>query len=267
MGEPSRICYGVVHLAPLPGTPFHEPGSFRAIQAQAVESALALEAGGAHGCLLQTADRVYSVRDECDPARLAAVSVITEAVRAATGVQFHVGVQIMRNATKASLAAAKVCGGSFVRVGALVGETLSWQGTVRPDPADVMAYRRSIDAFDVRLVADVASMHFSWPHGDKAPGEVARAAMNSGADAVCLGDPDESRTLTMIEEVRRAAPRAPIFLAGYTDHGNAARLVGAADGVFVGGCITDGGFNGRISVEKVRSYMEILAALPPLGER
>ncbi|NBE83264.1 BtpA/SgcQ family protein [Micromonospora rubida] len=260
---PTRTCYGVVHLAPLPGTPFYEPDSLRHTLARAVESARALDRGGAHGCLVQTADRVYGVEDDCDPARLAAVTVITEAVRAATDPAFQVGVQIMRNATRASLATAKVCGGSFVRVGAIVGETLSWQGTVRPDPATVMAYRRAIDAWDVKVIADVASMHFSWPNGDRQPGEVARSAMNAGADAVCLGDPDESRTLELISQVRRAAPAAPIYLAGYTDHDNAARLVGAADGVFVGSCVTVGGWAGDVSEQKVRSYMEILNSLPP----
>lgn len=259
----TRTCYGVVHLAPLPGTPFHEAGSFRRTLARAVESARALERGGAHGCLLQTADRVYGVEDDCDPARLTAVALITEAVRAATDPGFEIGVQIMRNATRASLAAAKVCGGAFVRVGAIVGETLSWQGRVKPDPAAVMAYRHAIDAWDVRVIADVASMHFSWPGGDKQPGEIARMAMNVGADAVCLGDPDEARTLELIAQVRRAAPAAPVYLAGHTDHGNAARLVGAADGVFVAGCVTDGGWDGDVSEEKVRSYMDILASLPP----
>lgn len=261
--RPVRVCYGVVHLAPLPGTPFYEPNSMRRTLSRAVESARALQRGGAHGCLLQTADRVYSVRDDCDPARLAAVSVITEAVTAATGPGFQVGVQIMRNATRASLAVAKTCGAAFVRVGAIVGETLSWQGMVRPDPEAVMAYRRSIDAWDVRMIADVASMHFAWPNGDRTPGEVARMAMNSGADAVCLGDPGEAQTLDMIAQVRRTAPAASVYLAGHTNHGNAARLVGAADGVFVGGCVTVGGWDGDISEEKVRSYLDIINALPP----
>ncbi|GAA3728679.1 BtpA/SgcQ family protein [Plantactinospora mayteni] len=258
----TRTCYGVVHLAPLPGTPFYRAGSFRSALARAVESAQALDRGGAHGCLLQTADRVYGVEDECDPARLTAVALITEAVRVATRPAFEVGVQIMRNASRASLAVAEVCGGSFVRVGAIVGETLSWQGRVTPDPATVMAYRRAIDAWDVKVIADVASMHFSWPGGDRQPGEIARTAMNVGADAVCLGDPDETRTLELIAQVRRAAPAAPVYLAGHTDHDNAARLVGAADGVFVAGCVTDGGFDGDVSEEKVRSYMDILESLP-----
>ena len=38
----------------------------------------------------------------------------------------------MRNALKASLAVAKVAGGSYIRAGALVGATLTPQGWSRP---------------------------------------------------------------------------------------------------------------------------------------
>lgn len=48
----------MVHLAPLPGTPFHEEGSFGRIVDAAVESACALAVGGADGCLVQTVPRL-----------------------------------------------------------------------------------------------------------------------------------------------------------------------------------------------------------------
>lgn len=258
------MVYGVLHLAPLPGTPFYEANSFRSNLERATESARALDRGGAHGCLIQTADRVHGVEDECDPARLAAVSLIAEAVRVATSPQFQIGVQIMRNATRASLAVAKLAGGSFVRMGALVGETLSWQGRVAPDPASTMAYRRTLDAWDVRVIADVASMHYRWPGGEKGPAEIARAAMNAGADAVCLGHADEAQTLDLVAQVREGAPSAPVYLSGHTNHENAARLVEAADGVFVAGCFgADASFHSGASEEKVRSYMDIVKSLAP----
>src|SRR4051794_17496790 len=115
----------MVHLDPLPGTPFFADGSFDATLDRAVTSAVALRDGGADGCLIQTVDRVYSVDDKSDPARTAAMALITRAVVDATGAAFDVGVQLMRNAVKASLGVATVAGARFVRVGALVGATLS----------------------------------------------------------------------------------------------------------------------------------------------
>ncbi|MCF3120527.1 hypothetical protein IPZ68_12570 [Streptomyces arenae] len=253
------MCLGVVHVDPLPGTPFHEAGSFQRILDDAVASAVALHEGGAHGALLQTVDRVYTTRDESDPARIAAMSLIAGAAREACGEGFRIGVQLMRHATKASLAVAKVCGGDFVRATAIVGATVSTHGLVQADPLDVMEYRKKIDAWDVQIIADVDSMHFQWLGGGVPTESIARQAAFVGADAVCLGSKDEERTLRTIEAVRRKAPHVPVFLAGHTDHENAARLMTHADGAFVSTCFN--GWKGRIQPEKVASYMDVLNSL------
>lgn len=256
-----KAVLGMVHLQPLPGTPFHRDGEFPRILETAVASARALHDGGADGCLVQTVDRVYTTADESDPARTAAMALVVQAIARATGEDFRIGVQLMRNALRASLAVAKVAGGSFIRAGALVGATLGTHGLVQADPLAVMEYRRKIDAMDVRVIAEVDSMHFNWFGGEKTTAEVARAAGYVGADAVSLGHPDDDTTLEMIAAVRRAVPRLPVFLAGHTHHGNAARMLAAADGAFVGTCLESGGWGGRIDVEKVREYVAIVRSL------
>jgi membrane complex biogenesis BtpA family protein len=256
LAGPGKTVLGMVHLQPLPGTPFHESGSFQRILDTAVESAVALREGGADGCLVQTVDRVYPVEDDTDPARVAALSLIVAAIRAATG--FHVGVHILRNGVRASLAVAAVAGGSFIRAGAIVGQTLTPHGMVVADPAGVMAYRRQVEAESVRIIADVASMHYTWFGGGKTTAEVARAAQGVGADAVALCDKDEAVAVAMIESVRRAAPDLPIILAGHTNHDNAARLFRHADGAFVGSCLERGGWGGRIDRDRTAAFVEIV---------
>jgi membrane complex biogenesis BtpA family protein len=258
----TKAVLGVVHLAPLPGTPFYRPGSLDEIVHAAVGSATRLDAGGADGCLLQTVDRVYSVQDSSDPARTAAMAIITSAVRDATAADFQVGVQIMRSAISASLAVAKVCEVEFVRVGALVGATLSTHGLVQPDPQSFMAYRRALDAFDVAVVADVSSMHFEWFGGERPVEEVAAAATLVGADAVCLGHPDEVRTHDALHAVRQRLVRVPIILAGHTNHQNARTMMRDADGVFVSTCLESATAGGSgIDAARVRDYVaEVRAA-------
>ncbi|MEU5208679.1 BtpA/SgcQ family protein [Streptomyces sp. NPDC020742] len=253
---------GMIHLRPLPGTPFHQDGTFDETLASAVRSAVALERGGADGALVQTVDRVYSVADESDPARTAAMGLIVDAVNRATGDGFHVGVQMMRQAVSASLAVAKVAGGSFVRVGALVGQTLSAHGMVTPDPLHIMEYRRKIAGEGIGLIADIDSMHFSWFGGGKSTAEVARAARGAGADAVALCHRDDDTTLRMIDAVRAAAPDLPVILAGHTHHGNAARLLAAADGAFVGSCLEREGWGSEIDAARVEQYMDAVRRAP-----
>lgn len=256
-----KLVLGMIHLRPLPGTPFYEKDSLGATLDAAVRSAYALQEGGADGCLVQTVDRVYSVSDEADPARTAALALIVRAIARETDEQFQIGVQVMRNALKASLAIATVAGGTFIRAGALVGATLTAYGLVEPDPLSVMEYRTRLEAQDVKVIADIASMHFSWFGNDKPVAEVARDARYVGADAVCLGAPDEAVTLSMIASVREAVSDTPIILAGYTDHDNAARLLAAADGAFVGTCLERAGWGGTVDADRTRAYVDIVRGL------
>lgn len=256
-----KLVLGMVHLKPLPGTPFHQPGSLPRILDTAVASALALRDGGADGCLVQTVDRVYSVADDSDPARIAAMSLIVGAVSEATGGSFHVGVHMLRNAMRASLAVARVAGGAYVRAGAIVGRTMTAHGMVVTDPLATAEYREKIDARDVRIVADIDSMHYRWYGGDKSTADVARAAKGVGADAVAVCDPDDARTIELVDAVHTAVPGLPVILAGHTNHENAARLLRHADGAFVGSCLERGGWGGEIDVDRVRAYVDIVRGL------
>ena len=124
-----------------------------------------------------------------------------------------------------------------------------------------MEYRAKIGAGHIKIIAEVESMHFRWFGGDKPVAEVARAAVSAGADAVALADRDEARTVEMIASVREAVPGVPVILSGYTSHQNAARLLAAADGAFVGSCLERGGWGGQIDADRVRAYMDIVRSL------
>ncbi|MBL1114980.1 hypothetical protein JK364_21655 [Streptomyces sp. 110] len=257
-----KTILGMIHLEPLPGTPFAADGSLSRILDRAVRSATALRDGGADGCLVQTVDRVYSVEDDADPARVAAMTRIVRAVVEGTGGDgFQVGVQLMRNAVRASLAVAKVTEAGFVRASTLVGATLTAQGLVQANPLDVMEYRQKISARDVCIVSDADSMHFNWLGGDRPTGHVAKDAQQAGADAICVSHPEERHVLDMVASAREWAPRIPVLLAGNTTHDNAARLLAAADGAFVGTCLERGGWGGPVDVDRVKSYVEIVRGL------
>jgi membrane complex biogenesis BtpA family protein len=256
-----KVVLGMVHMGAMPGTPFYEEGSYEATFETAVASAVALYEGGADGCLVQTVDRVYSVGDESDPCRIAGVANIVRAIDKATGPDFQIGVQLMRNALKASLAIAKVCGGTYLRCGALVGQTLTAHGMVVANPLDVLNYRTLIGARHVKLIAEVDSMHFKWFGGDKSTGEVARSARYVGADAVSLGDPNDEVTLRMIADVRKSVPGMPIILCGHTNFDNVAKLLAAADGAYVGTVLEKGKWGGPIDIDKVRKYCDIVHGL------
>ncbi|MCZ6872800.1 MAG: BtpA/SgcQ family protein [bacterium] len=255
-----KVVLGMVHLLPLPGTPFHQEGNMAQALDKAVLDATALYQGGADGCLIQTVDRVYSAKDEADYARVAAMAAIVKAVSDATGPEFQIGVQIMVNALKASLAVAKVCGGSFLRCTALVGATLSAAGMIEANPHDFLTYRNRIAAQDMKLIAEVHSRHFTWL-GERPAAEVARMAMRAGAHAVEISHLDEDANAKLVRDIKQAMPDLPVILGGYTNHENVARRLADADGAFVGACLQSEGWGKHIDIDRVRDYVEIVDKL------
>ena len=174
-----KIIIGMVHLWAMPGTPFYEEGSYEATFERAVQDAKALDEGGATGCLVQTVERVYPTKDEADYARVVGVGNIVRAIAKETRPDFQIGVQIMTNALQASVAVAKVSGGSFLRCFALVGQSLSPWGMIEAKPIEFLRYRQSINATNIKLIAEVDGMHFKWYGEDKPVAAIARTAVNA----------------------------------------------------------------------------------------
>ena len=255
-----KVVIGMVHLLPLPGTPFYQEGSMAQTLEKAVTDATALYQGGADGCLIQTVDRVYPAGDEADYARVAAMAAVAKAVSDATGPEFQIGVQIMVNALKASVAVAKVCNGSFIRCAALVGATPSAGGMIEANPHDFLTYRNGIGAQRIKLIAEVNSRHFHWL-GDRSTADIARMAARVGAAAVEVAHTDEETNAKLIREIKQALPHLPVILGGHTTHENVARRLAEADGAFVGACLKVDRWDGRVDVERVRAYVDIVANL------
>lgn len=256
-----KIIIGMVHLGTMPGTPFYEEGSYEETFEQALRDAKALDEGGASGCLVQTVERVYPTRDEADYARVVGVAHIVRAIAKEMRPDFQIGVQIMTNALQASVAVAKVSGGSFLRCFALVGQSLSPWGMIKANPIDFLHYRKRINATDIKLIAEVDGMHFKWFGEEKLVAEIAGTAVNAGADAVEVAHADEEANLKQIHDIKASLPDLPVILGGHTNHENVARRLAKADGAFVGSAFEPGGWGGAIDKQRVRDYMEIVRSL------
>ena len=255
-----KVVIGMLHLGIMPGTPFYEEGTYEATFDQALKDARALYEGGADGCLVQTVDRIYSSGDDADYARVVGVANIVRAIAQETDPSFQIGVQLMINALKPSLAIAKVCGGSFLRAYAYVGATLSPSGMVDSNTNDFLQYRKLLQAQSIKIVAEVDGVHFHW-FGGKPTVEVAQNARYYGADAVEVANQDEETVLKMVHDIKHKMPDLPVIIGGYTNHENAARILAKADGAFVGSCLEEGGRFGHVSKDKVRAYVDIVEGL------
>ena len=90
---------------------------------------------------------------------------------------------------------------------------------------------------------------------------VARTVTRMGATAVEVAHPDEATNACLVREVEQVLPHVPVILGGHTNHDNVARRLQEADGLFVGTCLKSDSWNGRVDVERVRAYVDIVASL------
>lgn len=254
-----KAVMGLVHLLPLPGTPFFEEGNFEKALEKALVDVKALQNGGADGCLIQTVDRIYPPGiDDVDPARLAALSAIVYEVSKIKHDDFHIGVQIMINGLYAALAIAKVFHGSFLRCAAFVGKMVTGSGTVEGNPYEFQKYRRYLNAMDIKVIAEVDGMHFHWVNNEKTTAEVAQQARYAGAFGVEVAAADEEENKQKVLAVKQLRPEIPVVLGGHTNHENASRRLAVADGAFVGTCFEKGGWGSNIDEDLVKDYVNIV---------
>ena len=256
-----KLVIGMVHLKPLPGTPYYEEGYLEESIDKAVSDAIALEKGGADGCLVQTVDRVYPSKDEADYARVASMTKIVNEISKAVSTEFQIGVQFMINGLKPAIAVAKVCGASFIRCAALVGTIETPGGSINTDTLDFLNYRKLIGAQDIKLIAEVDSIH-NRAKGDEHISFRAGSAFLAGAFAVEVAHPDEEKNAQVVRDIKQVMPGMPVILGGHTNHENVARRIVDADGVFAGTCLQKKGvWGGAIDIDRVREYTDIVSSL------
>ena len=256
-----KLVIGLIHLKPLPGTPFYEEGGFDKSLEKALKDAKALYKGGADGCLIQTVDRVYPAGDDADYARVAAMSVITHEVKKSVSPEFIIGTQIMWNCITPSLAVAKVCGASFTRCTSLIGTTASAFGLVNANPLKVQQYRRQIGAQDVALISEIDGYHFQWLGGELPLLQKVQMAKMAGADAVEVMHSDEEINNRMVHDIKKAFPKMPVVLGGKTNIENVSRRMKEADVALVGSCFENKDWGGFVDETIVREYVSIVRAM------
>lgn len=259
-----KLIFGLIHLLPLPGTPFFEEGLLEKSLDKALRDAEALQKGGASGCLVQSVDRVFPNTDETDPARVAGITMIATRVRDLVGPDFKVGVQLMWNCITPSLAACKAVGADFTRCTAFIGSTDSKFGRIEANPYKVMNYRKAIKADDVAMISEISGYHHLGEYSKAHIQDLAVSSLNYGADAVEVMARDAAMNEQLCKDIKEVSfhgQEIPIILGGGTDVENCQERLKYADGALVGRAFEDGNWGGNINPETVRKYMEKIHAI------
>ncbi|MDB6125124.1 MAG: Photosystem assembly BtpA [Pedosphaera sp.] len=234
-----KVLIGVVHLAPLPGSPRWQ-GDIKAIVKKAVTDARAYEQGGAHAIFIENFGDVPFTKATVGHETVAAMAALGCAVREA--VKLPIGFNVLRNDARAALALCAACGGSFIRVNVHTGAMLTDQGLIEGNAYDTLRYGKAICP-EAQIFADVHVKHAvpmgNWTIEDSAHDTVERGLANalivSGTGTGVAANLDD------VQRVRTACIDAKILLGSGVTLQNASEFLRLADGFIVGSSLKKNG--------------------------
>ncbi|MFN8570743.1 MAG: BtpA/SgcQ family protein [Gemmatimonadaceae bacterium] len=247
----ARPLIGMIALPPLPGYPAFR--SMDALVGVALDDLAALEAGGVDGVLVENDfDQPHTLVGGAEI--IAAMTRVThEVVRRA---RVPVGIEVLLNDWRGSLAVASASGARFIRLDFFVDRVRSKLGVIEPEPEAILAYRSRILADSVQIFADLQVKYTTMVDGPKSISQSATEAANAGADAVIVTG-TETGIGPSVADLTSAKGVLPVLIGSGLSPHNAAELVPHADGFIVGTSMRSGG--GREATDRVvRSRVEAL---------
>ncbi len=259
----ARPVIGMVHLAPLPGSPGYRAGSDGVwpdgVLGRAVADARALAEGGVDGLMLENFGDVPFFGGPV-PAETVA-HMTAAALRVRDAVDLPLGINVLRNDAAAALAVAAAVGGSFIRVNVLVGTYVTDQGVIEGRAAEVMRLRASLGLSHVAVFADVRVKHAA-PLADRpVRAEAADLVSRAGADAVIVSGEGTGRPTDVdrLAEVKAAVGAAPVLVGSGVTAETVTALAPHADGWIVGTACKQGGcVDAPVDAARVRKIVDAM---------
>lgn len=249
-----KCIIGMIALPPLLGYP--QFTSLPAVIERALGDLDSLQRGGVDGvCVENDYDR---------PHRLTAgAEIVASFTRVAHEVVLHarvpVGVQVLLNDWRASLAIARVARASFVRLDFFVDRVRIQAGVIRPQPSAVIAYRKQVKAEHVALFTDIQVKHSKLLEPRKTLSTSAQQAMRHGADAIIVSGrlTGKKPKLSDLRDARRAAGGFPVLAGSGATAENIKDLFRYADGAIVGTALKNSAsVDARVNPARVRKLMQ-----------
>ena len=248
-------CLGVVHLLPLPGTPWSSD-SIEVIIERALHDANVILSSGFSGLVLENFGDAPFVQGHVEPHIVAAMTRIALEIRSRFGDSFLMGINVLRNDAQSALAIASMVQADFIRINVHIGAAWTDQGLIQGSAYDSLMYRRQLHS-STRIAADVLVKH-AHPAGSDDLSVLAKdTTLRGGADTLILTGA-RTGSVTAVEDVeklRGLLPDIPIWIgSGITPH-NIQQYKGIANGAIIGSYLHEDGSLGRpLCLERAKEF-------------
>jgi hypothetical protein len=252
----------MVHLPPLPGSPFWRGERLAAIVERSKRDAEALLEEGLDGYLIENFGDAPFFPERVPPHVLTMMTRIALALPRA-GLKDSpaiIGVNVLRNDALGALAVAAAAGLDLIRVNVHSGAMVTDQGIIEGRAAETLR-ARSLLATPVAILADVLVKHAEplAPRSLKDPGAHARELVErAGADALVVTGPATGAPtdFARLRAVSRAVPGHPLFAGSGVTPRTVGRILEIADGAIIGTALkVDGDVRSPVDPRRVRAMV------------
>jgi len=251
------VIIGLVHFAPLPGSPHYGGASLSDIEARAAKDRdILIEEGFDAISFSNEGDRPYLTTAPIET--IAIMSRLVTRLTSGISMPFGCGVLIDPMAT---LAVARAVGADFVRVS--LGVTSGVFGWEARDAGSLARYRKDIGAEDVDILLNV-SPHFSSSVDTRDPIEIVQSYVAMvEPDAIQVGGSGSGHApgVEHVKSVKKAVPTVPVLTASGTTPDSVGNYLKVCNGVIVGACLKEEGILWNpVDRTRARAYMDAVRA-------
>jgi membrane complex biogenesis BtpA family protein len=237
---------GVVHLKPLPASPYHT--SFDEVLELAIKDAKALADGGVDAIIVENyGDKPFL--KEVGKETVACMTVIAWEIKREIGLPL--GINVLRNDAISALAIAKAVNADFIRVNQLFYASLSPEGLLEGNAGDVLRYKKAIEC-NAMIFADICVKH---AHHFVSLDEYVENAERCLVDALIVTGRATGKEISLreLKAVRKMA-RMPVLAGSGVTPENLSKIVKYCDGVIVGTYFKK---HGRVDADRVRKLVKV----------
>ena len=258
MFDKKKPIIGVLHLKPLPGSPYYKGESLDEAIEFAVKDAIAFEEGGVDSLIIENGwDLPFPKPEDIGPETVAGMTAITQEVKRET--DLPLGINCLANAAIPSLAIAKATGCKFVRVNQWVNAYIANEGFIEGAAAKALRYRSKIKADEIKVFTDVHVKHGSHSIiADRSVPEQTRDAIWFDSD-VLIGSGNRTGDPTPLDEIDKIKSNTelPVIVGSGLNKEIAYETLKLADGAIVASSLKENGLWWKpVSKKRVEELME-----------
>lgn len=256
---PPRALIGMVHLAPLPGSPASELPLERICENARTDARMLADAGFDAIVVENFGDSPFRATT-VDPHTIAAMTLVARSIR--NEVSLPLGINVLRNDALAAVAIATICEAAFVRINIHTGVYATDQGIIEGRADETLRYRKKLGS-RTAIFADVHVKHASPLLVQPIAEAAEEAAYRGRADALIVSGTGTGKPTSVIDlkAVRDAVPDRPILVGSGASVRTIRELLSIADGAIIGTAIKqDGRTTGPVDPERARAFVQAARA-------